>query len=303
MTVGIETTKELITTNESESNRIVFEAITDDDDVVGRIKTIIEGLEKVLNEVTFVIDADKMYLRTLDSGKAALIEVLLPSSVFREYTFNSEKDLVVSLGTKDLVSLTKNKFKGIEFKVLESDVSDFTLQKYGQDDTEILVANKFRTTVVRSFRSTISLIGLVAPENPLAKSPKLKFGATVRVDAKALKEVFKEVAKVDSYVIMSVENHKKLGKILVFDGEGDVGEVHIEIEHEDCDVMSDISFETPQKCRYALNYFTAFTHLWETKKNPDMVLIEFSTNKPVKFSVEYDGIMLEAILAPNVERR
>ncbi|MEM2142041.1 MAG: hypothetical protein QXQ81_02135, partial [Candidatus Thorarchaeota archaeon] len=97
-------------------------------------KQIVDALTTLLTEAHFVASSDGIALRQMDSSRAAMIDLMLPASVFQEYMCDRERQ--ICLGVDELAKISK-RLGGddrLEFVIEDADAEKFQIRTLGQAD-------------------------------------------------------------------------------------------------------------------------------------------------------------------------
>lgn len=239
-------------------------------------KQIIDALATLLTEVHFVVSDSGLMLRQLDSSKAAMIDLNLPSGVFQEYSCKGEHS--ICLGMDELVKISK--------RMTGDDRLEFTL------DTK---ENRFEIRMIGQADRKFKL-QLLTPPDDKPKKPQLKHDVKAEMFADTFKQAVKDIGVVSSHIKISAD-----GKTLKFTGKGDTGEAEVELNTEGEDTsLYVLEVGSASSSMYALNYLTEITKALST----DSLVLRFSTNKPILMDfVLADAGSISFLLAPRVERR
>ncbi|MCK4566872.1 MAG: hypothetical protein KAU48_06130, partial [Candidatus Thorarchaeota archaeon] len=194
-------------------------------------KQIVDALATLLTEAHLRVSESGMTLRQLDSSKAAMVDLNLPSTIFQEYNCKGEYD--VCLGIDELVRVSKRMGgdEHLEFNLDDSD-NRLEIKMIGQAE--------------RQFK-----LQLLTPPDSQTNKPGMEFGVKAEMYADAFKQAIKDVGVVSSHVKISAEKN-----LLTFTGEGDTGEARITLTTEGDDpALFQLKVGTgPSAAMYALNY-------------------------------------------------
>ena len=84
-------------------------------------KQIVDALATLLTEAHLKVSKSGISLRQLDSSKAAMIDLNLPSAVFQEYVCTGEHDICLGIDELSRVSKRMGGDERLEFTLDESD--------------------------------------------------------------------------------------------------------------------------------------------------------------------------------------
>ena len=239
-------------------------------------KQIIDSLATLLTEAHFRVSESGISLRQLDSSKAAMVDLALPSDIFQEYSCKGEHD--ICLGIDELTKISKRMAgdEHLEFN-LDEEENRFEIKMVGQAD--------------RMFK-----LQLLRPPEDQTKKPGIEFEAKAEMLADTFKQAIKDIAVVSSHVKISAESDK-----LTFSGEGDTGEANVSLTTKgDAPALFQLEVSGKSIAMYALNYLTEISKAIAS----DSLMLQFTSNKPLllEYSIAEAG-SISFVLAPRVERR
>jgi len=150
-------------------------------------KQIVDALATLLTEAHLRVSESGITLRQLDSSKAAMVDLNLPSTIFQEYTCKGEYD--VCLGIDELVRVSKRMGgdEHLEFNLDDSD-NRLEIKMIGQAE--------------RQFK-----LQLLTPPDSQTNKPGMEFGVKAEMYADAFKQAIKDVGVVSSHVKISAQKN------------------------------------------------------------------------------------------------
>jgi proliferating cell nuclear antigen len=237
-------------------------------------KQIIDSLATLLTEANFRVSESGISLRQLDSSKAAMVDLALPSDIFQEYKCKGEHD--ICLGIDELTKISK-RMAGDEHLEFNLDDNRFEIKMIGQAD--------------RVFK-----LQLLKPPEDQTKKPGIDFDVKAEMLADTFKQAIKDIAVVSSHVKISAEGDK-----LSFAGEGDTGEANVALTTKgDAPALFQLEVSGKSVAMYALNYLSEISKAIAS----DSLMLQFTSNKPMllEYSIAEAG-SISFVLAPRVERR
>ncbi|MHA2358733.1 MAG: proliferating cell nuclear antigen (pcna) [Candidatus Thorarchaeota archaeon] len=239
-------------------------------------KQIIDSLATLLTEAHFRVSESGISLRQLDSSKAAMVDLALPSDIFQEYSCKGEHD--ICLGIDELTKISKRMAgdEHLEFNLDESE-NRFEIKMIGQAD--------------RVFK-----LQLLKPPEDQTKKPGIQFDVKAEMLADTFKQAIKDIAVVSSHVKITAESDK-----LAFSGEGDTGEASVALTTKgDAPALFQLEVSGKSVAMYALNYLSEISKAIAS----DSLMLQFTANKPMllEYSIAEAG-SISFVLAPRVERR
>ena len=237
-------------------------------------KQIIDSLATLLTEAHFRVSESGISLRQLDSSKAAMVDLALPSDIFQEYKCKGEHD--ICLGIDELTKISK-RMAGDENLEFNLDDNRFEIKMVGQAD--------------RVFK-----LQLLKPPEDQTKKPGIAFDVKAEMLADTFKQAIKDIAVVSSHVKITAEADK-----LAFAGEGDTGEANVALTTKgDAPALFQLEVSGKSVAMYALNYLSEISKAIAS----DSLMLQFTSNKPMllEYSIAEAG-SISFVLAPRVERR
>jgi len=237
-------------------------------------KQIIDSLATLLTEAHFRVSESGISLRQLDSSKAAMVDLALPSDIFQEYKCKGEHD--ICLGIDELTKISK-RMAGDEHLEFNLDDNRFEIKMIGQAD--------------RVFK-----LQLLKPPEDQTKKPGIEFDVKAEMLSDTFKQAIKDIAVVSSHVKISAEGDK-----LSFAGEGDTGEANVALTTKgDAPALFQLEVSGKSVAMYALNYLSEISKAIAS----DSLMLQFTSNKPMllEYSIAEAG-SISFVLAPRVERR
>ncbi|MFW9808019.1 MAG: proliferating cell nuclear antigen (pcna) [Candidatus Thorarchaeota archaeon] len=239
-------------------------------------KQIIDSLATLLTEAHFRVSESGISLRQLDSSKAAMVDLALPSDIFQEYSCKGEHD--ICLGIDELTKISKRMAgdEHLEFNLDESE-KRFEIKMIGQAD--------------RVFK-----LQLLRPPEEQTKKPGIQFDVKAEMLSDTFKQTIKDIAVVSSHVKITAESEK-----LAFAGEGDTGEASVSLTTKgDAPALFQLEVSGKSVAMYALNYLSEISKAIAS----DSLMLQFTSNKPMllEYSIAEAG-SISFVLAPRVERR
>jgi len=239
-------------------------------------KQIIDSLATLLTEAHFRVSESGISLRQLDSSKAAMVDLALPSDIFQEYSCKGEHD--ICLGIDELTKISKRMAgdEHLEFN-LDEEENRFEIKMVGQAD--------------RVFK-----LQLLRPPEDQTKKPGIEFEVKAEMLADTFKQAIKDIAVVSSHVKISAESDK-----LTFAGEGDTGEASVALTTKgDAPALFQLEVSGKSVAMFALNYLSEVAKAIAS----DSLILQFTSNKPMllEYSIAEAG-SISFVLAPRVERR
>lgn len=234
------------------------------------IKSIIDALAKLVDEVAITIGPEEVHLKALDPARVALIEVILPSISFLEYDVSEEA--TVGLSMANLSKLLTRLKKGDRFEL-----------KAEEDYVSITIHSAIKRTY--RFRN----LEVQIPEIPEAA---LEFNVEAQVLADAIKHAIKDAEAIGD----TLEFEAKDDQALYMRGKGaTISETKLT---RDMPALIELTVKESSKSAYSIEYLK---HVISLTKIAEATTIKFSTDAPIylEFALAGEG-RVKFLLAPKV---
>ncbi|WFO76338.1 DNA polymerase sliding clamp [Desulfurococcaceae archaeon MEX13E-LK6-19] len=232
------------------------------------IKSIVDSLAKLVDEVAITINNDGLFLKALDPARVALIEVMLPATSFLEYEVNEETTLGISMA--NLSKLLTRLKKGDRFEL------------FAEED---YVGVTIHAAIKRTYR--FKNLEVQVPEIPEAS---LEFTVEAQVLADAIKHAIKDAEAVGD----TLEFEAKDDQALYMRG---VGGTMAETKlTRDMPALIDLVVKEPAKSAYSIEYLKNVVAL---TKIAEATIVKFSNDAPIylEFALAGEG-RVKFLLAP-----
>jgi len=174
---------------------LVFSAKTSGSD---DLKAIISAISTLVEEATFVANAEGITFRGMDPSHVALIDISWPNSAFEKYECDND----------------------IKFGVRVDEFSKLIKRAEKQDSIEIGISedNMLLVTIGKNKKYKMRLIESSASDTPL---PKIPYDAKIGLTSSAFDKILGDVQVVSDYLTIKATTSKA-----EFSGKGDSGEVN-----------------------------------------------------------------------------
>ena len=247
---------------------MVFSAKTKGSD---DLKAIISAISTLVEEATFVSNAEGITFRGMDPSHVALIDISWPNSAFEKYQCDSDTKFGVRID--EFSKLIKRADKQDSFQITIS------------EDNMLLV------TIGNNKKYKMRLIESSASDTPL---PKISYDAKIELTSNTFDKILGDVQVVSDYLTIKASNSKA-----VFSGKGDSGEVVIDLE-KGREEITNISAKQESIGTYSLEYLNPIVKAVGTTAGT--VTCEFSSAKPLRIEFKVANIgRIHFYLAPRVE--
>ncbi len=247
---------------------LVFSAKTSGSD---DLKAIISAISTLVEEATFVANAEGITFRGMDPSHVALIDISWPNSAFEKYECDSD----------------------IKFGVRIDEFSKLIKRAEKKDSIEISISedNMLLVTIGKNKKYKMRLIESSATDTPL---PKIPYDAKIELSTTAFDKVLGDVQVVSDYLTIQASESTS-----EFSGKGDSGEVVINLEKDNEDIQ-DISVKEDSTGTYSLEYLNPVVKAVGTTAGT--ITCEFSSAKPLRIEFKVANIgRIHFYLAPRVE--
>lgn len=247
---------------------LVFSAKTSGSD---DLKAIISAISTLVEEATFVANAEGITFRGMDPSHVALIDISWPNSAFEKYECDND----------------------IKFGVRVDEFSKLIKRAEKQDSIEIGISedNMLLVTIGKNKKYKMRLIESSASDTPL---PKIPYDAKIGLMSSAFDKILGDVQVVSDYLTIKATTSKA-----EFSGKGDSGEVVIDLE-KGMEQLTDISVKQESTGTYSLEYLNPVVKAVGTTAGS--VTCEYSSAKPLRIEFKVANIgRIHFYLAPRVE--
>lgn len=247
---------------------LVFSAKTSGSD---DLKAIISAISTLVEEATFVANAEGITFRGMDPSHVALIDISWPNSAFEKYECDND----------------------IKFGVRVDEFSKLIKRAEKQDSIEIGISedNMLLVTIGKNKKYKMRLIESSASDTPL---PKIPYDAKIGLISSAFDKILGDVQVVSDYLTIKATTSKA-----EFSGKGDSGEVVIDLE-KGMEQLTDISVKQESTGTYSLEYLNPVVKAVGTTAGS--VTCEYSSAKPLRIEFKVANIgRIHFYLAPRVE--
>ena len=237
---------------------------------------LMKAVQAVVDEGTFKITSDGLKLTAMDPAHISLIDFELASSAAEEYQCEGELEMTVSIS--ELMKFLKRAKKGESLSLA-----------YDEG------AKKLEITLIDATGSKERLFTLNTLETVEARSvtPRLAFEAKARVSVDAVKDAVRDSSIVSDYVKITISPDD-----VIFLARGELGSVQTKLSRMGAAVY-EIEAEREVWAHFSINYLDKIVR--PASSLSDEVIIELSTNKPIKLGFPIPSGKLEYLIAPRIE--
>lgn len=240
------------------------------------IKTLIEGLKDILNDVNFKVNKDGIQIMTLDGKKVTAVHLKLIAKSFE--MFHCDKPFEIGLNMKSFHSLLRT--------VGNNDVITMFVEQADTNKLHIVIENKEKN--VRD----VSKLKLLDINEDIYNISNIEFESVIKMPSNDFQKICKDLSNISDVITISSKNNKFSMSV-----EGDIGKKEIIIgENSNVAFNKLTNYSVSEK--YDLKYLLLFiksSNLCSTielflKNNAPLVLL---------YSVASLG-SLKFVLAPKV---
>lgn len=246
---------------------MVFVARTDGSD---ELKAVVSAISTLVEEATFVANAEAITFRGMDPSHVALIDIEWPNSAFSRYECDGE----------------------MKFGVRVDEFSKLVRRAGKKDNIEISIKeNALLVTIGSNKKYKMRLIDSSVSDTPL---PKITFDTRIDMPAALFERVLGDVGVVSDYLTISSTDSGA-----TFSGKGDSGEVSIEVGVGG-DEIQDIRVREEGSGSYSLEYLDPVIRA--VGKTAEVVTCEYSGSKPLRLEFKVANVgRIHFYLAPRVD--
>lgn len=248
---------------------MTFQVKTNDSDM---LKSIISSISTVVEEATFTANSEGLTFRGMDPSHVALIDILLPKSVFDEYTCDDE----------------------IKFGVRIDELGKLFKRADKKDKITLGLTNENLLSIKMGDKKQYEL-RLIETDSEDTPIPKLQYNSKFTISSKRFDEILGDVNVISDYIDVNVN-----GDTLKFVGKGESGNVVINSDVNDNGVES-IESSEESTGTYSLIYLMPMIKAMGTSAG--FTTCELSNNKPLRIEFKVADIgVIHFYLAPRVEQ-
>lgn len=234
---------------------------------------IMEGLEAIIEEASFIADREALRLRALDPSRIGMVDLYIPKDSFEIFEIDEDKVRI-----------------GINFDDLNK------ILKRAKSDEKVLfsveggrVRITFTGKAERAF--SLPLIDVVGEELPI---PRVSFDVTAKMLSDTLRDALKDAEMISDTVRFVAEED-----VLKITARSDKGEVEAKFSEMGGSLL-EYSVKQPSASSYSLKYLNDI--IGKAYRISEIVTVEFSSNKPLSLTFDIaTGGTLKYFLAPRLE--
>lgn len=223
-------------------------------------KTLVQSISLV-DDVTFMVTPERVFLQEQDPGKVSMVEVDFPKTVFKKYIVPEKKIFKVSM----------DRLKRIAKQVKQNDTVTILLDEQ-ENILKVIIHGKYIRT---------HTVALQPADDFEPKQLNLPVLARIKMIPETLREIIKSLKKED-YVIFRAEMKRFIIETRNFGGE--ITSVEIQNE-EDNGIILEYTVPEPCTATYPISYLSDMVNVPAS----DIVTIYFATDMPLKLSYLLEG--------------
>ncbi|MEM0274635.1 MAG: proliferating cell nuclear antigen (pcna) [Nitrososphaerota archaeon] len=237
---------------------------------------LMKAIHAVVDEGTFKITEEGMRLIAMDPAHISLVDFELSSSAAEEYECGGELQMTLSIS--EMMKFLKRIKKGESLTVIYDDQ-----------------ARKLSLILVDATGSRERTFTLNTLETVEARSttPKLSFDAKARLNVDAVLDAIKDSDVVSDYVKITINPDE-----VVFLAKGELGTIQTKFSKMGAAVY-EIETDTEVWAHFSINYLEKIVKAGSELS--EEVIMNLSTNKPIKLGFPIPSGKLEYLIAPRIE--
>jgi proliferating cell nuclear antigen len=232
---------------------------------------VVDSVSVLVDEASFVVRGDGLYLRALDPSRTAMVDLYIPKRTFEE--FPEVDELRFGLNLKDFKKLLRGVKKG-----------DKISMEIGGE--------KVRVRLVGKSTRSIGLYTIETAEGDLP-TPNISYTAVIKINSDILAMAVKDAATVADEVRLSADKDA-----FAISAYSDRGEVEVRVERGS-EFLYEFDVKEPASARFSLEYLEDI--MGKASKISDIVAVELATDKPLRLTFDMpSGGRIVYYLAPRV---
>lgn len=236
----------------------------------------IKAISAIVDEGVFTIDESSIKFCAMDPAHISLVDFDFPKSAAEEYECSGSIELGVNMG--EFLKFLK-RAKGNE--ALELSYNDSTKKL----EIKLLSATE---SIERVF--TLSSLEISGGSVP---SPKLTFDAKAKLDLKVFRDAIEDVSLVSDYVKISIAP-----EYVLLNAKGELGSSNIKMSRIGGTIY-EIQTDKEVYGYFSIQYLEKILKACSSISKE--LLMELSTNKPIKLAISIPSGKLDYLIAPRIE--
>lgn len=233
-------------------------------------KDLINAVASLLDEATFRVTQEGLFLRGMDPSHVAMVDLVLPRDLFEEFYCDEEIFFCVPVGS--LIRLLK--------RVKAKETLELSLEE-----------SKLFISITGRYNRTFSIMTL-EPEKEEIPVPKIQFTVKVKLETEILKSIVEDAALVGTHLTIHAEGDK-----LSFVGKNELHQSTAELTKDN---FLEFEVETESTATFSLTYLSEIVRM--ASATSEIVEVAFSTDMPLKLVFRPPrGGTITFFLAPRIE--
>lgn len=237
---------------------------------------LLRAINAVADEGTFKLTAEGMRLVAMDPAHISLVDFELSSSAAEEYECSSDMQMTVNIS--ELLKLLKYVKSG-ESLTLSYSEGDRKLELIIVDATgskqRIFTFNTLETVEARSV------------------TPRLTFDAKARISSAAVKDAIRDCKALSDYVKVTISPDE-----VILSAKGELGGAQIKFGRTGAAIY-EIEANKEVWANFSIDYLEKIVKAGSALS--DEMVMELTTNKPIKLGFPIPSGKLEYLIAPRIE--
>lgn len=250
-------------------------------------KGVIEAISTIIEETTIKADDEGLRLTAFDQSRICLIHLQLNKNLFSEYECKESAKFRVTL--EDLVKINKRASAGDEITLIHDPKTNQLTIKMVRENPKSTRQFKLGLQKVEEDEEAVDISDL-----------NLELTGKVELDPSLFDEAIKDAEIYSDDLQIKVTPAKEL----IFQTEGDMGEMQYELSENSLDT---IEVTSGAEAKYAIQYLKKIFKVMSVSSSSVM---EMGNQSPVRFTFKIEGTLNEQLsefgqivyfLAPKVE--
>lgn len=240
-------------------------------------KAILDNLSQIIDEAYFTADSKGLFLKCMDASHVAMVDLSIGKAFFEVYDIEGKPDLAFEIAQM-LVFFKKSK------------TDEITELSYDSETEKIHLS-----TTNKKWARNYKLKSLVAFPEEEIPTPKISFSTTIKLVSTTLRDTIDDLSAISDHVVITATATDKL----TLQADGEWGDMWYDLEKTSEEILSFESKEKEVKAMYSFSYLSEMVK--QGTKVSDIVLVEFSTDMPIRLTFNLNNGKLIYYLAPRIE--
>lgn len=237
---------------------------------------MLKAVSVVVDEGTFTIDEKSMKIVSMDPAHISLVDFELESSAAEEYVCTQATNMTVNI--TELLKFLKRAKK-----------SESLILNYEADKKRLMVTLVDNVNLKeRSFT-----MNTLEPISSRTGVPNLIFDGKVRLDVDVVVDAIEDSSVVSDYIKIAISPDG-----VTMTAKGELGTVQTKLL-KDSPAVREIKAEREVYANFSIDYMEKIVKAG--KSLADNVIMELSTNKPIRLEFPIESGRLSYLIAPRIE--